>query len=50
LSLARRKAGRPRRISPLIQITNSRLPARHQGETQMSEEDSALKQGIMALN
>ena len=36
------KAGRPRRISPLIQITNSRLPARHQGETQMSEDDSGL--------
>ena len=42
LSAARRKAGRPRRISPLIQITNSRLPARHQGETQMSEDDSGL--------
>ena len=40
--LAQSKAGRPRRISPLIQITNSRLPARHQGETQMSEEDSGL--------
>src|SRR5215831_12424575 len=42
LSPAQSEAGRPRRISPLIQITNSRLPARHQGETQMSEDDSGL--------
>src|SRR5262249_2920446 len=41
-SLFRSEAGRPRRISPPIQITNSRLPARHQGETQMSEDDSGL--------
>ena len=37
-----RQAGRPRRISPQIQITNSRLQARHQGDAQMSEDDSAL--------
>src|SRR5215472_9215628 len=29
LSPARIEAGRPQRISPLIQITNSRRPARH---------------------
>jgi hypothetical protein len=42
LSPARSEAGRPLRISPLIQITNSRLPARHQGESQMSEDDSVF--------
>src|SRR5262249_58936004 len=41
LSPAQSEAGRPRRISPLIQIANSRLPAQHQGET-MSEEDNSL--------
>src|SRR5262249_61108915 len=40
LSPARIEAGRPQRISPLIQITNSRRPARHQGETQMLKDNS----------
>ena len=34
------KAGRLRRISPQIRITNPRLQARHLGEHQMSEDDN----------